>query len=459
MRPTFTIVQTGACFLVAFVIDGGQQFTRLSRWLTTKDDFRAFHRHEGSRSGFDIGSRHFRRWVRELVYIYGFLKPLNKQEQRSSIGHYLTQHAVKSSSFPISPTLFFSLFLHYVSTDRTVQSSTMSSFKENLNEHSPLLLPRGSVPPAQQPQADDQQAPTSAANPATSASRDKTPSPAPAAPPTPEAALTVNTADQQSQEEDDGTISAPETPGPGRLPKVDSSAPLPWGAPAGLSLRGPNDENLLIFRRALGISDPPAPSKSQTSQHNLRRLEEGGGRSSGEPPDEQRRRRKAATGIYREVQRSRAAKRRQHVVIDALLYGSHFAQVVIGAGLTALGPVAGRHAVLITVLGAVNTVLAGVLGMAKGQGVPERMRKDAAEFRKLQDWIEETEALLAVGVIGRDRKEVGYLVELAFKKYNAARRSEENNEPDRYFHRSIENAPGGEAGERIGGAAANGKGS
>jgi hypothetical protein len=46
--------------------------------------------------------------------------------------------------------------------------------------------------------------------------------------------------------------------------------------------------------------------------------------------------------------------------------------------------------------------------------------------------IEQTEALLAVGVIGRDRKEVGVLVETAFKKYNAARQCEESNLPENY---------------------------
>lgn len=46
--------------------------------------------------------------------------------------------------------------------------------------------------------------------------------------------------------------------------------------------------------------------------------------------------------------------------------------------------------------------------------------------------IEQTEALLAVGVIGRDRKEVGLLVQTAFKKYNAAKHCEESNLPENY---------------------------
>jgi hypothetical protein len=50
------------------------------------------------------------------------------------------------------------------------------------------------------------------------------------------------------------------------------------------------------------------------------------------------------------------------------------------------------------------------------------------------DRIEQTEALLAVGIIGRDRKEVGVLVQTAFKKYNAAMQCVESNLPENYTH-------------------------
>jgi len=96
------------------------------------------------------------------------------------------------------------------------------------------------------------------------------------------------------------------------------------------------------------------------------------------------------------------------------------------------GPTAGSYPALITLLGAINTVVAGVLALIKGQGLAERLRHDQAEFRKLQDWIEQTEALLAVGVIGRNRQEVGLLVQVAFRKYNAVKTSEVNNIPENY---------------------------
>ena len=105
--------------------------------------------------------------------------------------------------------------------------------------------------------------------------------------------------------------------------------------------------------------------------------------------------------------------------------------------------------IVITLLGALNTVIAGLLALVKGQGLPDRLYHDQAGYRRLQDWwvcpfpsslfqlttmsrIEQTEALLSVGVIGRDRKEVGLLVQSAFKKYNAAKECEENNVPENY---------------------------
>jgi hypothetical protein len=288
----------------------------------------------------------------------------------------------------------------------------MSASTESLDEQSPLLVQnnvhfsspqirQGTPPPN----------PTAMSTPVLTPS--PTPTPAVVSPPPPPIS------DKPTEET---TIPAPETPGPGRLPKVDSSAPLPWGAPAGLAIRGANDENLLIFRCALGIV-----TTSGGGGKNPRALEEG-----------EKKQRRRGKGVYGSVLRAQSHKRVQHVLLDGLLYSSHFAQVVIGAILTALGPEAGRHAVLITVLGAVNTVLAGLLALVKGQGLPERLKKDEAEFRKLRDWIEETDALLAVGVLGRNRREVGYLVELAFKKYNAAKASEENNRPDSYIQQTVE---------------------
>lgn len=61
--------------------------------------------------------------------------------------------------------------------------------------------------------------------------------------------------------------------------------------------------------------------------------------------------------------------------------------------------------------------------------------------------IEQAEAQLSVGVIGRDRTEVGSLVQLAFKKYNEAKECEESNLPENYV-RPLENEQPGKPGSR-----------
>ncbi|KAK8052944.1 hypothetical protein PG996_012245 [Apiospora saccharicola] len=214
---------------------------------------------------------------------------------------------------------------------------------------------------------------------------------------------------------------------PEQMRRADTN--FTWGSPAGLGIRASNDENLLIFRKAVGINYLPPG-------------------------------RRAAIGIYRSVITEASHKHALYTVTTVLLYLCYFAQVVIGAALTALGSVAARYSTTITVLGALNTALAGVLALIRSSGQPQKLGKDQVGFRKLQDWIEETDALLAVGIIGRNRREVGVLVEVAFRKYNAAKESEENNRADMYVQQpEDENSVG--AGKNGGlssnGAAKNGK--
>jgi hypothetical protein len=96
-------------------------------------------------------------------------------------------------------------------------------------------------------------------------------------------------------------------------PKADTD--LSWGLPAGLPIRRLNDESLVIFRRAVGINSTLAGSADPDS------LEAG---------------RRKAVGIYGEAL---GEARRKGWLFRALAFcinASHFAQIVIGAGLTAL---------------------------------------------------------------------------------------------------------------------------
>jgi hypothetical protein len=202
------------------------------------------------------------------------------------------------------------------------------------------------------------------------------------------------------------------SPQPG-IPKTDTDN---WGKPIGLPARAASDDVLLIFRRAVGINSDLSPSTSPL------RLE-----ANNRP-----------SGIYASCIHITRKKHLLFVLFNSLLWASYFAQILVGAALTALGPSSASHPGVITGLGALNTVIAGLLALIKGQGLPERLRRDEKEFSRLREWIEETEMLLATGVIGRDRVEVGGLVELAFKRYNAAKMSEENNRPESYVSQSVE---------------------
>ena len=73
------------------------------------------------------------------------------------------------------------------------------------------------------------------------------------------------------------------------------------------------------------------------------------------------------------------------------------AQIAFAAILTALGA-SGSSYKVITVFGAVNTAIAGILALVKGRGLPARLRKDWVGLRQVRDYIEERERDLEQGV-------------------------------------------------------------
>jgi hypothetical protein len=112
------------------------------------------------------------------------------------------------------------------------------------------------------------------------------------------------------------SVSDPIPNGAVQVPKLAETDPDPvWGLPAGLPIRRLNDENLVIFRRAVGINSTLAGSTDPES------LEEG---------------RKKAVGIYAAALRAQRRKKLMYRLIGFLIYVCHFAQIIIGASLTAL---------------------------------------------------------------------------------------------------------------------------
>jgi hypothetical protein len=109
------------------------------------------------------------------------------------------------------------------------------------------------------------------------------------------------------------------------------------------------------------------------------------------------------------------------------------AQVMIGAAITALGPTGGEHMLAITILGAFNTSIAGVLALLKGRGFPQRLRRNMVELEKVLDFIQERGVLLRYG-----ESEVLHdgdgdaLIREAFQRYITAQQIIESNQPDTY---------------------------
>lgn len=99
----------------------------------------------------------------------------------------------------------------------------------------------------------------------------------------------------------------------GQLPKADTD--LSWGVPAGLHIRRFNDENLVIFRRAVGINSTLSGSTDPES------LEAG---------------RRKAVGIYAAAITLERRKTWMYHTMSVFITGCHFAQIIVAASLTAL---------------------------------------------------------------------------------------------------------------------------
>lgn len=145
--------------------------------------------------------------------------------------------------------------------------------------------------------------------------------------------------------------------------------------------------------------------------------------------------RRSAKGIYKEIISAQRWRQRQYLFCEAVFYVAILANIVIGAILASLGPLSMAHTTAITVLGIVNSSMAGILALLKGLGLPDRLRKDQFEMQKVQDFIEETETRLAFGLIeDMSQKELDDLVKEVYQRYNVARDTAEMNRPASYVH-------------------------
>lgn len=140
-------------------------------------------------------------------------------------------------------------------------------------------------------------------------------------------------------------------------------------------------------------------------------------------------------GLYRDVVQQRTK-------CGILFYGATFMQwtfmllqLCISAVLTALGSVAVKDGTPITVLGAVNTVSAGILAFLHNSGIPDRYRRDMEELKEVEDHIKE---LLDSGIAPAELS-LEQIIAECFDLYQDAKATINANLPDNY--RSRQNGP------------------
>lgn len=95
-------------------------------------------------------------------------------------------------------------------------------------------------------------------------------------------------------------------------------------------------------------------------------------------------------GTYKRIVDAELKARIQYYTAASIINTGLLAQIVIAAALTALGASDGSRTA-ITVLGAVNTIIAGGMTYLKGQGLPERILAYANGLRKVREHLEERE--------------------------------------------------------------------
>ncbi|KAL3493938.1 hypothetical protein BJX62DRAFT_234793 [Aspergillus germanicus] len=122
-----------------------------------------------------------------------------------------------------------------------------------------------------------------------------------------------------------------------------------------------------------------------------------------------------------------------HLLFEIVFNALSILQLMVGATITALGPLAANQKVPITILGAINTVIAGILALMKGRGLPQRLRKDLAEIRKVQMYITEAENNLKSAERDQANRDVRALVDEAFARYRVMLDIIEMNHPDSYL--------------------------
>jgi hypothetical protein len=109
----------------------------------------------------------------------------------------------------------------------------------------------------------------------------------------------------------------------------------------------------------------------------------------------------------------------------------YIVQIFVAATITGLASYRG-HEVPLTVLGAVNAVLAGLMALLKGQGLPVRLKRSRDQFQNVMKSIENTERKFAryAHMAAGDQKLLNPFKEFQFLEdlFDAAKRDQQASE-------------------------------
>ena len=134
-------------------------------------------------------------------------------------------------------------------------------------------------------------------------------------------------------------------------------------------------------------------------------------------------------GIYARIVSEERKSTYQYWLMSSIINVSFLGQIIVAATLTALGAADGSH-LAITILGSVNTVIAGIQTYLKGQGLPNRIKQYQFGLRKLREYIEDRERDFSNEGCKLD---VDHVIADVAAMYQAVRQTAEDNTPDTYL--------------------------
>ncbi len=148
----------------------------------------------------------------------------------------------------------------------------------------------------------------------------------------------------------------------------------------------------LLWQSSNSYQDhPPTPANNEQPTQHAQFLMMTGTPSSAPTPNGKR----SAVprkSLYGRASRQLSAQRLTYYGTASLSNAMLLGQVMIGAALTALGASQSSH-ILITVFGAMNTIIAGLVAYLKSRGQPMRARMYRDDLERVVDEIENSEVM------------------------------------------------------------------